>query len=592
MVCIKVLELFAGTRSIGKAFERKGHEVYSIEWDKDFENIDWYEDIGKITAQDILDRFGHPDVIWASPDCFPEGNLVWTSKGYKDIKDIECGDYVLTHTGNYKKVYRTIKKNAQKFNNIKISGAESFYVTPNHKFYARKKHRVYIHKEAIGSDKDVTYTELLAPEWVEAENLTNEYRVGIPINTMSEIPKWDGVIKYRYNQNGKVQSWVENTLEQYLDNEDFWWIIGRYIGDGSVSTKKYTVEICCAKNEDEEIRVHLDKLGIPYKYREKYTTNAFCFFSKELCEFVLQFGEGSSGKKITPYILNLPVNLLKSFLDGYISADGHWDNSLNNPVCLITTVSKELAYGLQHCLLKAYGRYASMTIRKNQNSIIEGRKVNCHKSYGLSFYRDFNEKRMQYLIEDNIAWVNIKKNELINTERKYIYTMSVEDDESYTINNFSVHNCSSYSIAAISHHRRKNPETGNLDPISNYAKFCDQVNQHVLELIKELNPTYYFIENPRAGLRKMTWMQDVPRYTTTYCQWGDTRMKPTDIFTNYPNPNFPCCKNGDPCHEKAPRGSRTGTQGIKGAKDRSRIPDKLCDYIVELCEQGLNNSNE
>ena len=153
--------------------------------------------------------------------------------------------------------------------------------------------------------------------------------------------------------------------------------------------------------------------------------------------------------------------------------------------------------------------------------------------------------------------------------------------------------CATFSIAAISHHRRKNPETGNLDPISDYAKFCDKVDQHVLQLIEELQPKYWFIENPRGGLRKMTWMQGLPRYTLTYCKYetdkpiSERRMKPTDIWTNHPNPNFiPPCKNGDPCHAPAPRGSRTGTQGIKGSVDRSRIPDKLCEYIVELCEKG------
>ena len=66
---MKVLELFAGTRSIGKAFEARGHKVFSVEWDKDFENIDLYADIGQLTSQEILDKFGHPDVMWASFDC-------------------------------------------------------------------------------------------------------------------------------------------------------------------------------------------------------------------------------------------------------------------------------------------------------------------------------------------------------------------------------------------------------------------------------------------------------------------------------------------------------------------------------------------
>ncbi len=151
--------------------------------------------------------------------------------------------------------------------------------------------------------------------------------------------------------------------------------------------------------------------------------------------------------------------------------------------------------------------------------------------------------------------------------------------------------CTSYSVAAIFHHRKQNKDTGELEAITDYAKFCDKTNTYIIDLIvNKLKPKFYTIENPRAAMRKMAFVKDLPRYTTTYCQWGDTRMKPTDIWTNIPNPNFPCCKNGDKCHESAPRGSQTGTQGIKGSKDRSRIPDALCNYIVELCNKNINNT--
>lgn len=146
--------------------------------------------------------------------------------------------------------------------------------------------------------------------------------------------------------------------------------------------------------------------------------------------------------------------------------------------------------------------------------------------------------------------------------------------------------CTTFSVAAISYHRRLNPQTESLDPITEYARFCDTVDQHVLALIQELRPAFYFIENPRGGMRKMAWMQGLPRYTVTYCQYGETRMKPTDIWTNHPDPKFkPPCKNGDPCHVSAPRGARTGTQGLKGSRERSIIPSQLCEHIVDICEE-------
>jgi hypothetical protein len=141
--------------------------------------------------------------------------------------------------------------------------------------------------------------------------------------------------------------------------------------------------------------------------------------------------------------------------------------------------------------------------------------------------------------------------------------------------------CTTYSMAAISIHRK------GIEPLTEYAIKCDRVNQHFISMIDEwleLNPKFiFYIENPRGMLRKMPFMQRFKRHTVWYCVYGDNRAKPTDIWTN--NENWiprPPCKNGNPdCHhERAPRGSRTGTQGKKGSFDRSMIPNELCEEVM------------
>ncbi|MGG5762633.1 DNA cytosine methyltransferase [Bacillus proteolyticus] len=141
--------------------------------------------------------------------------------------------------------------------------------------------------------------------------------------------------------------------------------------------------------------------------------------------------------------------------------------------------------------------------------------------------------------------------------------------------------CTKFSIASCSHHWLK--EGDEYIPRHAEAEEAATIVKHTIKLIEELSPKYWFMENPRGMLRKMPFMAELPRYTVTYCQYGDTRMKPTDIWTNHPEHNFlPMCRNGAPCHESAPRGSRTGTQGLKNAIERSKIPDKLCKHICEI----------
>ena len=144
--------------------------------------------------------------------------------------------------------------------------------------------------------------------------------------------------------------------------------------------------------------------------------------------------------------------------------------------------------------------------------------------------------------------------------------------------------CTTFSVASLGHHWTGG-KGAYIPKTEECQKGIDILNK-TIQLIQELNPKYFFIENPRDVMRKMPVMQQFNRYTITYCQYGDSRMKPTDIWTNHPNPEFkPMCHNGDSCHVAAPRGSRTGTQGLKNAMERARIPSEFCRHIYEICNK-------
>lgn len=145
--------------------------------------------------------------------------------------------------------------------------------------------------------------------------------------------------------------------------------------------------------------------------------------------------------------------------------------------------------------------------------------------------------------------------------------------------------CESFSIASVGHHWTKGFE---FKPKTKNAEFGIRLLNHTHNLIRQflvINPKLiWYVENPRGKMRKAPqWKNlDHVRHSVTYCQYGDTRMKPTDIWTN--NIKWqprPMCKNGMPCHTAAPRGSSTGTQGRSTYLERSKIPPELCDEIVD-----------
>jgi len=138
--------------------------------------------------------------------------------------------------------------------------------------------------------------------------------------------------------------------------------------------------------------------------------------------------------------------------------------------------------------------------------------------------------------------------------------------------------CTLYSTACF--------HAGHYDPVkgalTDEAKLSDKRVIHTLYLIEQLNPTFWFLENPRGLLRKMDFMRPYQRVTVTYCRYGCDRMKPTDLWGRFPRSWIPrpTCKNGHSDHIPAPRGSRTSTQGMS-SEEAAIIPRELAEDIFK-----------
>ena len=143
--------------------------------------------------------------------------------------------------------------------------------------------------------------------------------------------------------------------------------------------------------------------------------------------------------------------------------------------------------------------------------------------------------------------------------------------------------CTYFSVASIGHHWYENHT-----PKTKEAILGLKILNKTILIFDWYKTSKFFMENPVGKMRRM--VKGIDRATITYCSYDDKRMKPTDIWSNNifdmfnlngwkPKPK--CFAGNKKCqHEEAPRGSQTGTQGLKGNYERSKVPYELCKEIL------------
>lgn len=482
---LRMIEAFAGIGSQIAAMKRLGVDVENVgisEIDK--YAVQSYEAInGKVNNYgDItkVEKFDPTDLLIYSSPCFTEDALVLTKEGYKKIIDVKIGDEVLTHKNRWKSVTNFFDNGNKECVSVYGFGFTPLTCTLNHKFLVRKKYRKWNNTKR---QYDRLFTN---PEWVEAKDLDKNCYLGTPIFQNTENPIWDGIT---FNWSDGRKNRYKNEIESYINNPTFWWIIGRYIADGW--NIKNGIKICCGKNEFFEIDSKFKELGISYTYTEERTVYKFQITKKEWSKFVEQFGNYAYGKYLPTFIFDLPFDLLKSFVDGYISGDGCLINNLFKG----SSVSKKLIYGLQMCIYKLYKTPVRLYSYENKGStIIENRKVKIKRCYEFAFKKE-KRKQDKAFFENEYVWTPINKIEYVG--QKHVYDITVDEDHSFLANNKVVHNCQDFSQAGL--------QRGLVDENGNQTR--SGLLLEVARLLGEYQksgemPKYLLMENVKALVSK------------------------------------------------------------------------------------------
>lgn len=166
--------------------------------------------------------------------------------------------------------------------------------------------------------------------------------------------------------------------------------------------------------------------------------------------------------------------------------------------------------------------------------------------------------------------------------------------------------CKSFSVANIQNNWTVKSERLRL-PQSQKAVNGVGMVFHTLRLIESIDPDYWFMENPRGGLRKIIGEPQHDRRrqldkellvkeqkdanypgTVTYCRFGDNVMKPTDLWGEHPESfEYRYCGQGKKCHNSMSRNRKESFQFRNKGSDRWRVPDGLAEAVFEAVDEAI-----
>lgn len=391
--------------------------------------------------------------VWKEPEeghqyilgCLPPDEKVLTNNGLKNIQDVDLTDMLVSEKGDYvgiinKQIYPVINEDIfeitvdNTFRKTTFTKEHPLLVSkPILKRNYNKENKFYRFNERYW-DFNFNYTrteEVEVGDWIKVPNIYKK-----------EI---DGILDDKWVISKDIRK--DFNIDSPLNDKDFWWFIGMWLGDGWLGklNNSYSISICFDSKDEYYLNKTNELINRLFDRSPSFidkgnNTFELVFNSKFLYYFILEnFGQYSYGKKISEWVKFIPNEFKIELLKGYLASDGCWlkiekNNKINSKISFVS-INLELLESIQDIIF-SIGVISSLNkLRNTKESYILGRLVNQKEAYNLCLANQDSLELIKLLNNDildpklnrfNVDGFNIVNNRTIKSchfdkDKEFIY---------------------------------------------------------------------------------------------------------------------------------------------------------------------------
>ena len=385
--------------------------------------------------------WGYEDVY----GCVEKGTKVLSNPGLKNIEDLHDGDWVYSYKdGKLVKaqIEKVLSYGEQDAYKIKTQH-RNLVATDKHPFMVLKETRENIPYDSTG--RIHTKREFI---WKSVKDLSNGDKIVILKKYPEEIGKEIPRLKTKFEVKTRC-IWLlkEPKLPEYPTNE-FCRLFGFLLGDGWLHQN--TVSFAKGIYEDQNEK-YKNIMELIFDIKGKDTGQQYVFRSKILRRFFEENGfiNGCFNKRIPKWAFELPEEMRKEFVFGFVDADGWETHSREYQGYHVSINNKKLLEDLK-ILIDSIG-FKCGNIRTSIASkpgCIRGRTFKTNNpTFTISFYptkiKGFGDlsNRKKHLIDfETFAYEKVVSKNFVG--KKEVFDLCVPETSNYIANGIITHNSS------------------------------------------------------------------------------------------------------------------------------------------------------